>query len=101
MKIMAFLACAIAGSMGLASTVHADPIEIKIATLAPRGSSWAKMLEQWGDKVAADTQGRVTVRMYENGEQGDERDVVRKMKLGQVDGSAITAVGLGLVKPDV
>jgi TRAP-type C4-dicarboxylate transport system substrate-binding protein len=76
-------------------------VKIKIATLAPKGSSWAKQLEGWGADVEKKTNGRVTFQWFETGEQGDERDVVRKMKLGQVDGSAITAVGLGLIKPDV
>src|SRR5262245_47741150 len=75
--------------------------KVKIATLAPKGSSWAKQLEGWGNEVEKKTSGRVTFQWFETGEQGDERDVVRKMKLGQVDGSAITAVGLGLIKPDV
>jgi TRAP-type C4-dicarboxylate transport system substrate-binding protein len=41
------------------------------------------------------------VKFFFSGAQGDERDVVRKMKLGQIDGSAITAVGLGMIKGDV
>src|SRR5262249_26469361 len=32
---------------------------------------------------------------------GDERDVVRKMKLGQLDGAALSAIGLGLIQPQV
>jgi TRAP-type transport system periplasmic protein len=80
---------------------RAEPLTIKVATLAPSGSSWAKSMEQWGGDVEKGTNGRVTVKFFETGEQGDERDVVRKMKLGQIDGSAITAVGLGLIKGDV
>jgi TRAP-type C4-dicarboxylate transport system substrate-binding protein len=51
--------------------------------------------------MADRTQNRITVKFFFSGSQGDERDVVRKMKLGQIDGAALTAVGLGLIKSDV
>src|SRR5689334_9370342 len=101
MKTIIAMAAAVAALLPLARPVEAEPVELKIATLAPKGSSWAKFLEKWGADVAAATSNRVTVKFFETGEQGDERDVVRKMKLRQVDGSAITAVGLGLIKGDV
>jgi TRAP-type C4-dicarboxylate transport system substrate-binding protein len=75
--------------------------ELKLASLAPRGSAWAKALEKGGKHIENGTGGKVKVKFFFSGAQGDERDVVRKMKLGQVDGSAITAVGLGLIKGDV
>jgi TRAP-type transport system periplasmic protein len=83
----------------LAATSRAD--ELKIATLAPRGSAWADIMEDGAARLAAATAGRVTLRYYFGGQQGDEKDVVRKMKLGQLDGAALTAVGLGLIQPDI
>jgi TRAP-type C4-dicarboxylate transport system substrate-binding protein len=80
---------------------QAAPIELKIASLAPKGSAWAKILEKGGKDIEARTQGRVKIKYYFSGQQGDERDVVRKMSAGQLDGAAITAVGLGLIKSDV
>src|SRR5512142_2612571 len=85
----------------LAPAAWADSVEVKIATLAPDGSAWAKVLQDGARKIADKTQGRVTVKYFFSGAQGDERDVVRKMKLGQIDGAALTAVGLGLIKGDV
>src|SRR5215468_7330676 len=85
----------------LASVAQADPIEVKIASLAPDGSAWAKIMQEGGRKIADKTQGRVTVKYYFSGSQGDERDVVRKMKVGQIDGAALTAVVLGIIKGDV
>lgn len=79
----------------------AQAVEVKIATLAPDGSAWAKIMVEGGKKIAERTAGRVTVKYFFSGSQGDERDVVRKMKLGQIDGAALTAVGLGLIKGDV
>jgi TRAP-type C4-dicarboxylate transport system substrate-binding protein len=85
----------------LAPPAWADTTEIKIATLAPDGTAWAKVLLDGAKKIADGTGNRVTVKYFFSGSQGDERDVVRKMKLGQIDGAALTAVGLGLIKPDV
>ncbi len=79
----------------------AAPVELKMATLAPKGSAWAKILEKGGKDIEAQTQGRVKVKYFFSGQQGDERDVVRKMTSGNLDGAALTAVGLGLIKGDV
>ncbi len=82
-------------SLALAETT------IRMATLAPRGSAWAKIMEKSAKELEKKTNGRVKIKYYFSGQQGDERDVVRKMKLGQLDGAAVTAVGLGLIKSDV
>jgi TRAP-type C4-dicarboxylate transport system substrate-binding protein len=83
-----------------ATTAEAQT-EIKVATLAPAGSAWARIMADGATQLEAATQGRVKLHYYFSGSQGDERDVVRKMKLGQLDGAALTAVGLGLIQPDV
>src|SRR5262245_57186285 len=95
---LAFLGLAAAA---LLAPAEAEAREVKIATLAPDGSAWAKIMAEGGKKIGEKTSGRVQVKYFFSGSQGDERDVVRKMKLGQIDGSALTAVGLGLIKGDV
>src|SRR5215813_6297471 len=100
MKTKAFLLGVLVATL-VAQAASADPIEVKIASLAPDGSAWAKIMQEGGRKMADRTSGRVTVKFFFSGSQGDERDVVRKMKLGQIDGAALTAVGLGLIKGDV
>jgi glycerate-2-kinase/TRAP-type C4-dicarboxylate transport system substrate-binding protein len=84
-----------------ASSAAAEPVELRVATLAPAGSAWARIMEQGAARLAEETAGRARMRFYFGGAQGDERDVVRKMRLGQLDGAALTAVGLGLIHPDV
>ena len=99
MKAMHFVAAALVGLAAFTPDARAD--EVKIATLAPDGSAWAKIMTSGGKKISERTGGRVTAKYFFSGSQGDERDVVRKMKLGQIDGAALTAVGLGLIKGDV
>jgi TRAP-type C4-dicarboxylate transport system substrate-binding protein len=76
-------------------------VTLKIATLAPEGSSWMKLFGDWKAAVDKRTGGQVKIKFYAGGVAGDERDVVRKMRLGQMSGAAITAVGLGVIQPDV
>jgi len=87
--------------LGLAPAAHADAQTIKLATLAPEGSSWMKLFGEWKAAIEKRTGGQVNVKFYAGGVAGEERDVIRKMRLGQMTGAAITAVGLGLIQPAV
>ena len=95
------LALCAAVAFATARPARADNTELRIATLAPSGSPWMEVL----DKAAADTKdktaGRVTLKYFEGGQQGDERDFVRKIKLGQLDGAAVTAVGLSMIDESI
>ncbi len=83
-------------------TVGAEETKtLKIASLAPEGSSWMKILHEWGSSIEKRSGNRVKVKFYAGGVAGDERDSVRKMRLGQINGAAVTAVGLGLIQPEV
>lgn len=70
---------------------------IKMATLAPDGSAWDKALKGMGADWRRLTDGEVTLRIYAGGTAGDEADVVRKMRIGQLDAAGITVVGLAEV----
>jgi TRAP-type C4-dicarboxylate transport system substrate-binding protein len=80
---------------------RADVQTIKMATLAPDGSSWMNVFNAWKAAIEKRTGGQVKVKFYAGGVAGEERDVIRKMRLGQMNAAAITAVGLGLIQPDV
>jgi TRAP-type C4-dicarboxylate transport system substrate-binding protein len=74
--------------------------ELRIATLAPSGSSWMKVFNAWNLTIQKETDNTLRLRFYAGGSQGDERDFVRKMRAGQMDGAALTNIGLGqLVRP--
>jgi TRAP-type C4-dicarboxylate transport system substrate-binding protein len=70
-------------------------IELRIATLAPSGSSWMKVFNAWNLTIQKETNNSLKLRFYAGGSQGDERDFVRKMRAGQMDGASITTTGLG------
>lgn len=79
--------------VGLAAQAAAQKATIKIATLVPQGSAWYTTVQEMVQKWQEVTGGRVTVRLYPGGVAGDDSDVVRKMRLGTLDGGLLTAVG--------
>lgn len=79
----------------------ADNTELRIATLAPAGSKWVQVLESGAKDVETGTAGRMKFKFFEGGSQGDEKDFIRKIKAGQLDGAAVTAVGLGLIDESI
>jgi TRAP-type C4-dicarboxylate transport system substrate-binding protein len=74
---------------------------IKFATLAPEGSSWMKAMRGLEAVVKDKSRGDVTFRVYPGGVAGDELDVLRKMRIGQIHAAAFSGVGFGEILPMV
>ncbi len=72
---------------------------IKLATLVPEGSVWDKSMREMGADWTTSTQGRVVLRVYPGGVAGDEPDLVRKMRIGQLQAAAVTTAGLANIDP--
>lgn len=90
---IAWLAASLA-SLAAPGASRAENVVIKLATLVPEGSVWHKAMLDMGDEWSRETQGRVTLRIFPNGVAGDEPDLVRKMRIGQIQASALTVKGL-------
>jgi TRAP-type transport system periplasmic protein len=100
--LAAALALASAGVAATPTTARAAETHVlKIASLAPEGSAWMNLFHDWARAVEQRTGGTVKLKFYAGGVAGDERDFVRKMRLGQLSGAAITSIGLGLIQPEV
>lgn len=82
-----------------ASQVQAQQI-LKIATLAPDGSSWMRELRVASKEIETTTQGRVVIKFYPGGVMGPDAVVLRKMRLGQLQGGVLTSSELAAVYPD-
>ena len=70
---------------------------LKFATLMPTGTAWSKILEDWTKELEAKSNGRIKVKMYSGGVMGDEPDVLRKMRKGQLHGGLFTGYGIGRI----
>ena len=87
--------CALMLSASFAANSFAAPKTIKFATQAPEGTTWMNAMRSFSKDVETKTEGRVKFKIYAGGTQGDEKDVVRKMRLGQLHGAGMTGVGIG------
>ncbi len=84
------------------STARDKPeYEIKFATVAPEGSTWMRVMRALDDELREATEGVVGFKIYPGGVQGDEPDVLRKMRFGQLHAAGYTGNGLGEILPDV
>ena len=73
---------------------------VKLATLAPEGTKWHGMLLNMGQEWKKISKKSVSLRVYPGGVIGDERDMVRKMRIGQIHAAAITTEGLTEIVPE-
>ncbi|KPK53551.1 MAG: hypothetical protein AMJ63_06065 [Myxococcales bacterium SG8_38_1] len=98
LPVVALLVVALSGLPGAATSTRAEEATmLRIASLAPAGSSWMKVLNAWNKTIQDKTEGRLKLRFYPGGSQGDERDFVRKMRVGQLDGGVVTITGLSML----
>jgi len=97
--VMKIVELSLIGLMLLMSTAAgaAESFEIKIATLAPEGSSWMKTFEAINAEVNKKTNAEVSFKFYPSGVLGDEKDMLRKMQIGQIHGAALSCAGLSAV----
>ena len=82
------------------SVIFARKIVVKMGTLAPEGTDWHGMLIEMGQQWKSATKGKVQLRIYPGGVLGDERDMVRKMRIGQIQAAGMTAEGLSEIVSD-
>jgi TRAP-type C4-dicarboxylate transport system substrate-binding protein len=89
------LVLAASGAMPVAAAT------VKLGTLAPKGSPWHKALKDMAAQWAKISQGKIRVRIYPGGVAGDESDMVRKMRIGQLHAAALTGSGLAGIAQEV
>lgn len=74
---------------------------IKIATLSPDGTMWMQEMRAGGEEISKRTQGRVVFKFYPGGVMGSDENVLRKMRIGQLQGGAVTTGSLADIYPDI
>ena len=89
------------GGPPLVQAEKIKPIQIKFATVAPEGSAWMKSMRDLDRTVREKSQGKIGFRLYAGGIAGDELDVLRKIRIGQIHCAAFSGVGFGQILPMV
>ena len=78
----------LAAALLAASTAAADPVVLRMASIAPEGTGWARELKAFAREVAAQTEGEVTIKWYLGGIAGDDVQAGERIRRDQLDGTA-------------
>jgi TRAP-type C4-dicarboxylate transport system substrate-binding protein len=100
-SVLAVAVCLLLVPCGAAQLRAAEMTLIKVATLAPKNSPFLRSFEELDQTIRQASGGTIGFQMYASGVAGDEVNVVRKMKVGQLDSGMVTSDGLGLMVPEV
>lgn len=92
-RFLAFLLLVSVSPLAIAQT-------LKIATIAPEGSSWMNDMKRGAEVIDTQTQGRVKFKFYGGGVQGNDKQVQRKMRTGQLQGGAFTSGAMNMFQRD-
>jgi TRAP-type C4-dicarboxylate transport system substrate-binding protein len=76
-------------------------LTLKIATVTPEQSPWGHALNRISAELARETNGSLRLQVFHNGIAGEEGDMLRKMRIGQLDGGVFTSVGLNKLADEV
>lgn len=79
----------------------AEAKTLKIATLAPAGTTWMNEMKAGANAIRERTDGRVKIKFYPGGVMGNDQSVHRKIKIGQLHGGAFTPGGLAQVDTSI
>ena len=81
--------------------LSASAAPLKVGVLIPEGTGWARAIKNMTNEIKDKTKGNVEVKVYYGGSQGDEQDVLRKIRIGQLQGGIFTGKTLGEINGDV
>jgi len=83
-----------------AGGASAQTVRIKLGTLAPQGSTWHQLLQQMAADFSKASNGKVELKIYAGGTQGNEGEMIRKISIGQLQAASMTAIGLHEITPE-
>jgi len=85
----------------LAASLPSQATTLKIATIAPEGSGWMKAMRASAAEIAERTDGRVKIKYYGGGIKGNDAQVLSQIRIGNLQGGAVTPAALINQYPDL
>ena len=79
----------------------AQQVVIKMGTLAPEGSPWHQVLQKIGERWRTISGGKVKLNIYAGGVLGDEPDLVKKMRINQIQAVALSGAGMADIEQGI
>jgi TRAP-type C4-dicarboxylate transport system substrate-binding protein len=98
---MRFLLALLFAALPALDAAAQDAVRIRLGTLAPRGTTWHRSLLEMGEKWRAEQGPGATFVVYTDGSQGSESDMVRRMRVGQLNAALLSVVGLNDIDDSV
>jgi TRAP-type C4-dicarboxylate transport system substrate-binding protein len=99
MKVRSIVSSFITAAL-LTLAVNSSAAVFKIATVSPDGTSWMKSMRAAAAEITAQTDGRVKFKFYPGGVMGNDKAVMRKIRIGQLQGAAVPGGAMAGVAPD-
>ena len=93
------LSLVLVASLSIVSSASAKTL--KLATVMPDGSSWLEEMRAVAKAIKSETDGRVKIKFYPGGVMGNDKTVMRKIRVGQLQGGAFTSGALAPAFPDI
>jgi TRAP-type transport system periplasmic protein len=87
-------------ALALSVTAASAQAVLRMATLAPDGSIWMQALNDAKAEIEDATGGAVRIRIYPGGIMGSEKDILFKIRTGQLQGGGFMGYAIGVICPD-
>ena len=89
------------GSSGARAAGPPAPVRIKLGTLIPRGTPAYQVLLEMREKWRQAPEGGVEIVVYPDGSMGGETDMVRRMRVGQIQAALLSMTGISEIDKSV
>ena len=99
-RIATLLLGCVLGCLSAANALAADK-QLRMGTLAPKNSLYHRQLMEVGEAWRTAQGGGAKYLVYPDGSQGGEADMVRRMRIGQLQGGLLSVVGLREIEPAI
>jgi len=87
--------------LGLLLAPSAQALDLKIATIAPEGTVWMKQMRDGSKEIKERTDGRVNFKFFGGGVMGNDKKVMRKIRIGQLHGGMFTPSSVADIYPSM
>jgi len=76
-------------------------ITIRLASLVPENTPWGAAINRMAADWSKTTNGEVQVIVFHNATAGDEPEVLRKLKMNDIQAAVFTSIGISSLMPEV
>ena len=87
--------------LAIFSTLSGLCAPLRLATLAPKDTSFDKTLRKMGQDWKAGTNGKASLIVYAGGSQGSESELIKKMRINRLHAALLTGIGLSEIDESV